>query len=143
MDLIEQLFRDEGFRASPYLDSRGISTVGVGHNLIANPLPEETYPMTLDRAKEILNQDLARITNKLVADLPWVASLPDVYAGVLKNMAFNMGAKGEEAFHHMLADVQAGDYVHAAAEMQNSAWYTQVGARAQRLVKQMLTGEWQ
>ena len=142
MDILEQLLRDEGFRPNPYKDTRGFSTVGIGHNLDANPLPDETYPMSVDRAKELLTQDVARIWNKVQADLPWVASLPDVYAGVLKNMAFNIGAHGEELFHHMLADVQAGNYPQASVDMQQSAWASQVGARAARLIQQMRTGQW-
>ena len=143
MDILDQLLRDEGFCSTPYIDTRGFHTVGIGHNLDANPLPGENYPLSVQRAKEILADDVARIWGKLQSDLPWVTTLSDVYAGVLTNMSFNLGAKGLEAFHHMLADVQAGNYVQAAAEMQKSAWYVQVGERAQRLVKQMLTGVWQ
>ncbi|KVC65532.1 hypothetical protein WI72_33705 [Burkholderia ubonensis] len=39
-DLMEkELRRDEGVRYVRYLDSRGIPTTGVGHNLNASPLP--------------------------------------------------------------------------------------------------------
>jgi lysozyme len=139
----DQLKRDEGVRLVPYKDSRGFNTVAVGHNLDANPLPGETYPMTMDRVEQILDHDLEIITNKLISDLPWVAQLPDVYKGVLQNMAFNMGAKGEEAFHHMLAELQIGNYAQAAIDGTNSAWYHQVGNRAVRLMEQLRTGVWQ
>ncbi len=142
MDIIEQLTRDEGVRLSPYKDSRGILTVGIGHNLEANPLPNETYPMTLERAQQILADDVSRTTGKLIANLPWVNSLDDARKGVIINMSFNMGVGGLLAFKHTLAAVQSGDYAGAANGMQSSAWFTQVGARAQRLVKQMQTGQW-
>jgi lysozyme len=96
-----------------------------------------------NRAFDILAIDVARIWGKMVSDLPWVTGLADVYAGVLKNMSFNMGAHGVELFHHMLADIQTGNYLKAAADMQASTWYTQVGQRAERLVQQMKTGVWQ
>lgn len=143
MEIIEQLKRDEGVKASPYKDSRGILTVGVGHNLEAHPLPNESYPLSIDRINEILADDLARITSKLAASLPWIESLDDARKGVLQNMSFNMGVNGLLAFHHTLAAVQSGDYNAAATGMTQSAWYNQVGARAQRLVTQMETGEWQ
>jgi lysozyme len=142
-NILDQLLRDEGFRANPYNDSRGFRTVGIGHNLDANPLPDESYPMTVERAKEILANDVARIWTKFQTDLPWVRSLPDVYAGVLTNMSFNMGAKGLEAFHHMLADIQVGNYAKAASDGAQSAWYHEVGARAKRLMDQLRTGVWQ
>ena len=62
--------------------------------------------------------------------------------GVFQNMSFNMGVGGVMEFHHDLADTQAGNYAASGADMQASAWYTQVGARAQRLVQQMITGIW-
>lgn len=142
-NILDQLLRDEGFRSTPYFDTKGIKTVGIGHNLEANPLPGEQYPMTVSRAKEVLAQDVARITSKLESDLPWVTGLPESIRGVLQNMSFNMGAKGLEAFHHMLADIQAGNYVQAAVEGTNSAWYVQVGDRAKRLMEQLRTQVWQ
>lgn len=142
-DIISQLKRDEGFRASPYLDTRGIPTVGYGRNLAANPLPNETYPLSEQRASEILQYDLARIWGTLQLHLPWVATLPEVYSGVLANMSFNMGVNGLLGFKNMLGAVQHGQYDDAALDMQESAWFHQVGARAQRLVKQMELGIWQ
>jgi lysozyme len=142
MDILGQLLRDEGFRPAPYRDTRGFSTVGIGHNLDANPLPNENYPMTVERAKEILTEDVARIWVKLQNDLPWVKGLSDVYVAVLTNMSFNMGAKGLEAFHHMLGDVQSGNYTQAAVDGSQSAWYTEVGERAERLMEQLKTGQW-
>jgi lysozyme len=44
--LIAELRRDEGVRYSPYNDTKGIPTVGVGHNLNAKPLPAGwKYPL--------------------------------------------------------------------------------------------------
>lgn len=141
-NLEQQLQRDEGLRLSPYLDSRGISSVGYGHNLIANPLPGEVYPLTTARALNILQTDIVRIEGKLEIDLPWVADLPYVYRGVLSNMSFNLGVGGLLEFHDVLNCAKSGQYVLAAAAMKASLWYTQVGARAERLVLQMETGQW-
>lgn len=143
MDLIEQLIRDEGLRLEPYDDTRGFKTVGVGHNLDSNPLPNETYPLTVQRAKDILAEDVARIQGTLKTHLPWVVFLPEVYAGILLNMSFNLGVGGLLQFQHMLAAVKVMGYEEAAKQMQASSWYTQVGDRAKRLVAQMRTGVWQ
>lgn len=142
-NIIDQLKRDEGVRLEPYKDDRGFNTVGIGHNLDANPLPGETYPLTMDRAEEILNNDLTRITNKLISDLPWINDLQEVYKGVLQNCAFNMGDAGIEAFHVTLNYIKLGMYQEASVAILQSRWSTQVGERAQRLSKQLLTGQWQ
>ena len=142
-NILDQLKRDEGLRLQPYSDTRGFKTIGYGHNLDANPLSDTENGITEDRAAEILENDLARITDKLLAALPWAPSLEDAYKGVLQNMSFNMGVNGLLAFHHMLSAVESGDYGQAAQQMVQSAWYNQVGARAKRLVTQMATGVWQ
>lgn len=139
----DQLRRDEGFRRSPYKDTRGFWTVGIGHNLDAFPLPNELYPLTDDRISDIFKNDLGRTTAKLIADLPWVAGLADVYRGVLQNMAFNLGVGGLEKFPHMLESIRTGDFQQAADDGTASLWYKQVGDRAQRLMIQLRTGIWQ
>lgn len=136
--------RDEGVRLVKYLDSRGFWTIGVGHNLDANPLPINlSNGITIATALGVLTADVARTRTKLLAALPWAAALDDARLGVFLNMSFNMGVGGLLAFHHDIADTQAGNYAKAALDMEQSAWYTQVGDRATRLCAQMRTGIWQ
>ena len=143
-DIYSQLQRDEGVRLHVYPDSRGFDTIGIGHNLDANPLSfDVSAGITLDQAFQILHEDVTRITAQLFKDIPWLEDLDSVRQGVFQNMAFNMGVGGVLEFHHDLEDTNAGNYVKAAADMKASAWYTQVGARAQRLCTQMATGLWQ
>ena len=143
-NVIDALKRDEGLRLTPYKDTRGFTTIYYGHNLDANPLPQAV----IDAANEataavVLADDVARIQLKLFRDLPWIQQKPLVIQGVLVNLAFNIGVAGEEAFHHMLGDIQAGNYEQAAIAGAQSAWYTEVGDRAKRLMEQLRTGEWQ
>lgn len=146
-DIYSQLARDEGVRLQVYPDPRGFDTIGIGHNLDANPLPfDVSRGITQQQAYQILYADVGRITGQLITDIPWLASFQTtepVRFGVFQNLAFNMGAGGVLEFHHDLADTQAGNYAAAALDMKASLWYTQVGARAQRLCAQMSTGVWQ
>src|SRR5208282_3047613 len=142
-NLIDALKRDEGLRLTPYKDTRGFTTIYYGHNLDANPLPAEVIAAADEAtASVVLLADVARIQMRLFKDLPWIQRLPLVIQGVLANMAFNIGVAGEELFHHMLMDVQAGNYAQAASDMKTSLWYTQVGQRAERLTQQMMTQQW-
>ncbi|MBB5189615.1 lysozyme [Silvimonas terrae] len=139
--MIAELRRDEGVKYTRYLDTKGIPTTGVGHNLQAKPLPPGwTYPLNDTQVNQLLSTDLQDIFSGLDARLPWWRKLDEVRQRVITNMAFNLGVDGLIQFKNTLAAVQRGDYTAAANGMQASAWFVQVGARAQRLVQAMQTG---
>ena len=58
-------------------------------------------------------------------------------------MAYNMGVGGLLGFRKTLGFIEAGDYASASVEMLNSRWATQVGGRANKLSRVMLTGSWE
>jgi len=135
MTLEEQLIRDEGLRLKPYRDSVGKLTIGVGRNL-------DDEGITKEEAFFLENTDISRHDAALYAALPWVKDLDDARQGVLRNMSFNIGVPGLLGFRQTLALIQQGKYAEAATEMLNSKWASQVGARAQRLAKQLEEGVW-
>lgn len=140
--LVEELRRDEGVRYVPYQDTKGIPTVGVGHNLKASPLPAGwSYPLTDAQVDQLLMQDLANVYSDLNRDLPWWTDLNDTRQRVVCNLMFNLGSNKLLGFKNTLAAMRQGRYSDAAAGMLNSAWASQVGARAQRLAQMMRTGE--
>jgi lysozyme len=140
--LVEELRRDEGVRYVPYADTKGIPTTGVGHNLQASPLPAGwSYPLTDAQVDQLLMQDLANVYSDLNRDLPWWTDLNDARQRVVCNMMFNLGSNKLLGFKNTLAAMRQGRYSDAAAGMLNSAWASQVGARAQRLAQMMRTGE--
>lgn len=141
--LIDELRRDEGVRYVPYKDTATPprDTVGVGHNLQAAPLPSGwTYPLTGGQVDELLRGDLQNVYGDLNRALPWWTDLNDVRQRVICNMCFNLGMSKLAGFKNTLASMRQGMYGDAAAGMLNSAWASQVGARAQRLAKMMRTG---
>lgn len=146
--LVLELRRDEGVRYSPYRDSRGFETVGVGHNLQASALPDGwTYPLTDDLVDVLLESDLMNTYDDLDSALPWWANLSDVRQRVICNMCFNMGLTKLLGFVNTLAAMRQGRYADAANGMLNSAWATQVGVgtpqnpgRALRLANMMRNG---
>lgn len=134
-ELVRQLEGDEGFRPRPYRDSRGKLTIGYGRNL-------DDTDLSIKEAQQMLYNDMMVAQEGVYRFLPWASKLDDARLGVLINMAFNMGIHSLLAFSKMLAAVEAGNYELAAAEMSDSKWAKQVGARAQRLISQMRTGIW-
>lgn len=145
MDIYEQLKRDEGEVLMVYLDSLGVPTAGVGHNLRAHNLnwPVGT-PITQQQSDAWLKEDLQAVIDGLEEHLPDITEAAyKVRYWVLVNMAFNMGVIGLLKFHRMLSAIENGQYGLAANEMADSLWAGIVGVRAKRLEEQMLTGAWQ
>lgn len=136
--MIEELVRDECIGGKPalkpYLDSKGILTIGIGRNL-------RDRGIRTDEAYRMLNNDLEDVTADLTTYLPWWEKLDEIRQRVLVNMCFNMGIKRLLGFKNMLAATERGDYATAAAEMLDSKWHHEdVGIRAERLADQMRLG---
>lgn len=139
-NVLDQLARDEGYRSTGYKDSRGYLTVGIGF------LIDPTVPgagLSLEECEAVLALKVNVIRDTLNTHLPWFSKLDHVRQEALVNMTYNMGFTHLIGFHNMLSALEKGDLTTAAAEMANSAWYKQVGDRAERLRQQIATGEWQ
>lgn len=134
MDIVEQLLRDEGWRNKMYLDTRGIPTIGVGRNL-------RDVGLSDDEVKMLLQNDIAKVQNQL-SPYSWYQKLSPARQGAMQNMCFNLGIDGLLHFVHMIAAMDKEDWAGAIAAMQDSAWSSQVGARASRLEQQILTDQW-
>ncbi len=135
MDLVEQLRRDEGVRYTPYRDTQGYLTVGVGRNI-------DTVPFVDSEVNLMLQNDIED-KQKRLEQFPWYVGLDEVRRAAITNMAFNLGVSGLLRFPHMIAALAVQDWATANSEMLNSAWSRQVGDRANRLALQILRGEWQ
>lgn len=131
-----QLRRDEGCRLSPYTDSTGNLTIGVGRNLTGTGI-------TAEEAEYLLGNDIYRAIAGIAKFLPWADTLDDARYGCLVNMTFNLGIGGLMNFEHFLAAMKDRDWPTAAKEMLDSKWAGQVGLRANRLAVQIETGIWQ
>lgn len=132
--LVDDLIRDEGLRLHPYPDTEGIETIGVGHNLTANGISTRV-------AMIILDEDIDAAVTDLAGSFPWYLTLDEVRQRAITNFRFNLGPTRFRLFTRLLAALADQDYVKAAGSMRQSKWYGQVGARAERLVHMMLTGQ--
>lgn len=139
--LIQELRRDEGVKYSVYKDTKGIPTVGVGHNLQASPLPSGwKYPLTDAQVDALLTKDLEVVFKALEKNWPWYKNLSDARQRVLANMCFNMGEGVLGTFKNTLKLIQTGKYSEAADAMLKSLWAKQVQGRAVRLAQMMKEG---
>lgn len=124
----EQLKRMEGVKRFSYIDTKGKTTVGCGRNLTDKGLS----PVEIDF---LLMNDLADAEDdarRLLSDSCFEA-LTDNRKSVIVNMAFNLGYARLARFTAMIGAIKAGRNPDVAREMRNSAWYTQLKARAEEL----------
>lgn len=153
-ELEDQLIIDEGKKNQPYWDCcgrslrspcaggpgvtiaeanlrlinhTGILTIGVGHNLEAG--------ISDDVILYMLREDISLAKGSCRTFFRWIDNLTSTRQNVLFNMCFNMGIGRLLDFVKMLRYLEIGDYELAASEMENSAWYREVGSRAKRLTQ--------
>jgi lysozyme len=123
LETLEQMIeRHEGYRATPYIDSVGVQTIGIGHNL--------HKPLTRAAVLQILRDDLADATNECLHAFPWMADLTEPRQRAVINMCFNLGLPRLQKFTKFLAAMELGNYDAAADEMLDSLWAKQVKNRA-------------
>lgn len=134
--------RDEGFRSQVYQDVTGVWTIGYGTTRIFGaPVSENTQAMLQPVAREILRAGLYQALLDAQATAPFWPWLDSVRQEVLVNMAYNLGRSGLAGFKKMIQALEFNDYESAAAEMLDSRWAGQVKTRADRLARQMKTGD--
>lgn len=138
--LERQLTGDEGKKRFAYQDHLGFWTIGIGR-LIDKKKPGAG--LRPDEITYLFQNDLNDRLEQLTRRLPWFQNLDDARRGVLVNMSFQLGVDGLLAFKNTLKLVETGKYAAASEAMLDSLWAQQTPERAQRLAKQMLTGEWQ
>jgi len=135
--LLAQLKVDEGVRLYAYQDSLGYLTIGYGRLIDRR----KGGQISQGEAEYLLGNDINRTENEL-AQYAWFTSQDSVRQAAITNMAFNLGVAGLLHFPHFLGYLQAKQYESAAAELVNTPWHTQVGARADRIIAMITKGAW-
>ena len=126
-----QLRHDEGRRLTVYTDSRGLLTVGIGHQLLVGDA------VTPSQVATWFQHDLDTAIADCQQLYPTWRTLPAVVQEILVQMCFNLGKTRLARFVVLRAAIARHAWPAAAAAMEDSAWYTQVGDRSKRLVAAM------
>lgn len=142
----QYIIANEGWHQSAYLDTAGIPTIGVGFNLLRSDARAKVEALGLDyddvlnrrctlsdaHIESLLQQDVEKAIAAAMALVPGWEALSLPRKKVLADMAFNLGAGGLAKFTRFLAAVNRCDWQAAEAEIVNSRYYGQVGARGKR-----------
>jgi len=136
--LKEMLIRHEGMVLTPYRDSVGKLTIGVGRNLDDRGISEREAMILLGADIDIAIADAQQWLGTIS-----FAQLDDPRKMVVANMAFNLGHSRLRGFKKLYAAIKDSNWQMAAIEMLDSKWARQVGRRAQELAMVMKTGRLQ
>ena len=126
--------KHEGEVLKPYKCSRGVLTIGRGHNLehgISKAASDFIFREDMDKVEADLKRCLSETYDKLNANRQLV----------LIDLCFNLGIGGLLKFKKMLAALNRNDYELAAAELMDSTYARQVPERAEENKNILLTGE--
>lgn len=113
----------EGLELKMYLDSKGIPTIGRGHNL-------RDVPITQRAADVIFEDDCDTHWQSLVQGIPWVRGLDSARQAAMFDLAYNMGIQTLLTFHQFLNYMKSGQYDTAAQDLLQTPYASQVGKRA-------------
>lgn len=133
--LINQIKQDEGFSPVAYWDNERWS-VGYGC------LGKEGDVITESAACALLDDEVLEAMKDFVSLYSdCKENINDVRTEALVNMIFNLGKTKMLKFRKMNAAIRRNDWIEASHQAVASVWYGQVGKRARRIVKELVTGE--
>jgi len=131
--LRDQLVRHEGLRLTVYEDSLGIPTIGVGRNLRDRGITE-------GEAYTLLEHDIEICLAECAKSFPWFGVLDPMRQRVWVDLCFNLGITRLLKFTSTIAAMARNDCQSAAAHLEDSKWFTQVGRRGPWLCQALRTG---
>lgn len=140
-DLRAELIRDESRETKPYFDSEGFVSIGIGRNLVGNPLTDEErafgkkHGWGSDAFIELLySNDIGAVFADLDRNFPWWRTMPAPRRRGLANMRFQLGRNTFRDFKKSLTLLEAGRFADAGRELRKSLWYRQTPLRAERTI---------
>jgi len=134
---------DEGVRAFPYDCGSGLPvrgavgkiTIGIGHNLEAQALPQSII-------EQLFEHDLAQTIETAKSVVPNYHALSETRQLAIVNLIFNLGGGGFAKFKNCIAALERKDFAAAASHLRKSLWYSQVKSRAERVCKMIEFDYW-
>lgn len=132
-NLKNQLKRHEGLRLKPYKCSAGKLTIGYGRNL-------DDRGICNNEADAMLAADARSAVLDCRKLFPTFDALSAGRQIALADMMYNLGRTKLARFVKMRRALGRGNFGETARQMNDSAWYSQVGRRAETLCCMMIEG---
>ena len=136
-DFEDRIKKHEGLSLRVYKDTKGIPTIGYGHNLtlgIPKEIAEFLFQLDLKQAYE-------DYIFKFPAEYKQYLIYDNVRQSVIIELIFNMGLHSLLTFKKMLSALKEGDFRKAKLELLDSKYHRDVGARCEKLANLLERGE--
>jgi lysozyme len=140
IDVAKMLTFEEGKRLKAYLCSQGYKTVGIGHNLDADPamsILKRTVRLgtsiTEKECAALFEYDLKNVYAKMSRALPEWTTFEKKYQYILISMFFQL--KNPMAFKNTIANMRLDRPEAVVMGIKKSAWYKQTPNRCDRLIQ--------
>lgn len=131
---VERIKQEEGFRQYPYWDNKQW-TNGYG-----TEAKHEIEVITREEAeKRLIN--MIKVSEMEVAKMFPKTSFTTVRFEAIVDMVYNLGLPTFKKFKNMETAIRDKDWYRASFEALDSKWFSQVGDRALRIVKEIAKGE--
>lgn len=148
--IIERLKFHEGFKLTPYKDTRGRLTIGIGRCIDTNPFSQQElnflgdwqHGITPCAAYQLCRNDINKCKTDLNTLGVWYHNLDDERKYALLDMCFQMGFQNLKEFKNMIKHLQNKDWQGAYYECLNSDYAKQTPTRAKRIAILLKTGRW-
>lgn len=115
---LNHLIHEEGIRDSVYKDGRGIDTIGIGHNLKANPICKGSI-----KAQFLCNLNMAEEgAKKFVGNDKIWASMGEYRRLAIVSMVFQMGIGELMTWHKTREAIQQQNWKLASTRASQSKW---------------------
>ena len=129
----------ESSEAYVYLDSGGVSTIGIGRNVDKK---KKGPGLRESEIQFMLQNDVSDYLKEMPKLYKNWDELSNVRKAVLLDMRHNLGLAGLSKFKRLRTAIEAREYQHASVELLNSQWASQVGKRAKTLAQMMALDRW-
>lgn len=133
-ELYLDLARHEGVKLTPYFDTEGFVTFGIGRNLVANPLTEEERRVgklmgfkSIEFVKYLYEKDVTKVLSALSDEFGWISDLTNLQQRGLANFMFNIGVAEFRKFNPTWEHLKKGELADVEQHLRNSKWAKQVG----------------
>jgi len=119
--ITEILIKDEGLRESPYQDTRGYWTIGVGH-FIGSDLRQLRLETNL--CLQILEKDIAKHWHEAceIFGEEWLLNQQPGRQAAILSLVFNLGAAKLKTFTQTLPAIKAENWDRAAGLLRGTKW---------------------
>jgi GH24 family phage-related lysozyme (muramidase) len=152
--LDQQIELDEGYRAGPYKDSRGLWTIADGRCVETAPFTGAEWKFLLDGghltvqidhlgSQFLLHQKEQQAVAALKTLLPQWDTMGDVRQNALIEECYQLGNSFLVGWPHTLAAIRNNDWDGVAnAEMESEWAQHQTPQRASKLIQMLRSGQW-